>query len=132
MVAEPAADPIVQERRPTAIDVISLECASRADVLGARCAWRPTNADDAVGYQLWRIVDRGERELVWRGGLDHTSASDRIPAGTKVVRYAVLALDADGEIVGQSRPVTLRLRDHDRDEDRTPVRRVVASSLTYR
>lgn len=107
------------------LDVISLRCEAADAAVAARCAWRPTNSEAAIGYQLWRIVDRGDRELVWRGGLDETSARDALPADTTIVRYAVLAVDEEGEVVGQSRPATLRFVDGDDDPVRD-VRRVHA------
>lgn len=118
-------------RSPDAdIDVITFECTSATDVLGARCDWRPTNADDAVGYQLWRIVNRGERQQVWRGGLDQISARDILPDGTLVARYAVLAVDAGGNVVAQSRPVTLYFRDG--EQGRPAVSKRSTHVLTYR
>lgn len=75
------------------------------------CRWRAATGDQAVGYQLWRIVDRGDRMLVARGGLDMLGARDVVPAGATVVRYAVLALNEDGRVVGQSRVQKLELGD---------------------
>lgn len=88
------------------------------------CRWRAATSDQAAGYQLWRIVDRGERMLVARGGLDMLGARDVVPAGATVVRYAVLALNEDGRVVGQSRVQKLELGDDGGPTrtDRTPVR----------
>lgn len=111
--SEPAeVRPVPVPNREPSLDVMTMAC--QLDGLVAGCEWRPTTAATAVGYQLWRIVDRGERELVWRGGLDATAARDRLPEGTLAVRYAVVAVDADGNRVGQARPITLIV---ERDDD---------------
>lgn len=81
------------------------------------CRWRPAKSPEAAGYQLWRIVDRGERELVARGGLDMVGARDQVSAKAHVVRYAVIAVNDHGRRVGQSRVVEIRLHD-DRPDDR--------------
>ena len=75
------------------------------------CRWRPSQHQATAGYQLWRIVDRGEREMVARGGLDMEGARDVVSAKARVVRYAVLAVNKDGRRVGQSRVVEIRLHD---------------------
>ena len=66
------------------------------------CEWRPAQGDSAVEYQLWRRIRGQHRELVTTVGLDTLSHLDTVPADTTKVVYAVLALDADGEIVGRS------------------------------
>jgi hypothetical protein len=116
------------------LEVLTLRCEAADDVVAARCTWRPTTSEAAVGYQLWRVVNRGERELVWRGGLDQTAVRDDLSNTTRLVRYAVLAVDAQGGIVGQSRPVALRFDDGptDRDVDRSPVRLRSIVANTYR
>jgi len=81
------------------------------------CRWRPAQHPAAAGYQLWRIVDRGEREMVARGGLDMTGARDVVSAKSHLVRYAVIAVNEHGRRVGQSRVVEIRLHD-DRPDDR--------------
>jgi hypothetical protein len=81
------------------------------------CRWRPAQHQAAAGYQLWRIVDRGEREMVARGGLDMTGARDVVSAKSHLVRYAVIAVNENGRRVGQSRVVEIRLHD-DRPDDR--------------
>lgn len=103
------------------LEVLTLRCEAADERVAARCTWRPATSETAVGYQLWRIVNRGERELVWRGGLDQTSVFDDLPSDTAVVRYAVLAVDEKGDIVGRSRPVTLRFRHDSIDQDREPI-----------
>ncbi len=108
------------------LEVLTMKCEAADEVVAAHCEWRPTTSRTAVGYQLWRIVNRGEREMVWRGGLDHTAARDSLPDDTVLVRYAVLAVDKDGEVVGQSRPFALRFVDGptDREIDASPARAI--------
>lgn len=106
-------------------EVLHLSCNSTDERNVVGCAWRPAASSRAGGYQLWRIIDQDHRVLVWRGGLDSTRARDRVPADASVAVYAVLAVDANGEVVGQSRPETVRLggpaadRPKDR-EDKAP------------
>ncbi len=88
------------------------------------CRWRAATSDQAAGYQLWRIVDRGERTLVARGGLDMLGARDVVPADAQVVRYAVLALNEDGRVVGQSRVQKIELGDDDGGNDRVAKARI--------
>ncbi|MEL7156096.1 MAG: hypothetical protein AAFN30_05795 [Actinomycetota bacterium] len=106
------------------LEVLALHCAvadgAAADATRVHigCRWRPATHPRAVGYQLWRIVDRGERELVARGGLDMAGARDVVSAEAHVVRYAVIAVDGRGHRVGQSRVQTLVLDDTERDHPR--------------
>lgn len=128
--AEVDAQPVVRPIDRPVLDVIPISCEAEGATVG--CSWRATTAESAVGYQLWRIVDRGEREYVWRGGLDVTAARDAVPADAVVVRYAVLAVDADGNVVGQSRPVTLRLDEPERPIVNRSAIRATSVANTYR
>ena len=106
--AREIAEPI---ELPTPITPLSLGCeGGESDANGhvAACRWSTT--EDARAYQLWRIVDRGDRELV--GTFDNLTsiARDDVPNDAVLVRYAVIALDGDGEIVGQSRVQRVRFR----------------------
>lgn len=91
------------------IDVLKIACdGGYDDVNGkiAKCEW--SASDDARYYELWRLVNRGHRELV--GTFDHKTfaARDDVPEDAALVRYAVIAFDSDGEIVGRSRPTSVR------------------------
>lgn len=118
-------DPAPSDRRPARdLEVLSLHCAiadggdaatDDATRIHVGCRWRAANHPRAAGYQLWRIVDRDHRELVARGGLDMTGARDVVSSQAHVVRYAVVAVDADGRRVGQSRVQKLVLDDRERD-----------------
>lgn len=105
----PARDIVEPVERPADIAVLSLGCkGGESDANGqvAGCRWSST--DNARAYQLWRIVDRGHRELV--GTYDNTTtvARDDVPDDAVLVRYAVIALDSEGEIVGRSRVQRVR------------------------
>ena len=73
------------------------------------CQWRPADSEDAAEYQLWRRVRGQHRELVATVGLDTLSQRDIVPLDAGKVVYAVLAVDADGEIVGRSGLSKIRL-----------------------
>lgn len=106
----PAVRPDV---RPPDVKVLSLGCEGRRveTNLGAVCRW--SAADGVRAYQLWRIVDRGHRELV--GTYDNTTtiARDDVPDDAHLVRYAVLGLDGDGDIIARSRVERVRFRQID-------------------
>lgn len=80
---------------------------------GASCSWTAATNETAAGYQLWRIVSGGERELVLRTGLDQTSHTDRVGDDARYAWYAVLAVDSDDEIVGRSRAVKVTFVDRE-------------------
>ncbi|MGI9604894.1 MAG: hypothetical protein ACR2P0_02025 [Acidimicrobiales bacterium] len=93
-------------------EIMRLACKGSIDDTGAkaaRCEW--SQVDDARGYQVWRIVNRGHRELVGTFGPDALATRDELPEEAKVVRYAVLALDEEGEIIGRSRVNKVRFID---------------------
>lgn len=80
---------------------------------GVACRWSSTSIETATGYQLWRVLGEGAREIVWRGGLDVTSHAERVPADAHVATYAVVAVNEAGETVARSRAVHVRLvHDH--------------------
>ena len=81
---------------------VATDIAPEAQPHSILCEWRPTESEAAVEYQLWRRIRGQHRELVATVGLDTLSHLDEVPADTTKVVYAVLALDADGEIVGRS------------------------------
>lgn len=123
----PPADVRPEERPDADVEILRLECRPATQFDNAvGCAWGDVMADDAVGYQLWRIVDRGERELVWRGGLNTTTQLDRVPGDAQVIRYAILAVDDAGDIVARSRAERVVLPSEDPNPVR-PVRTAVRS-----
>ena len=83
------------------------ERASDGDVRGITCRW--VGAEGAVrGYVLYRSVDGGAREAIYRTGPDgrlgHVDGPLR--PGHRYT-YAVVALDGAGEVVGIGGPVTI-------------------------
>ncbi|RZV41671.1 MAG: hypothetical protein EX269_15975, partial [Acidimicrobiales bacterium] len=95
------------KNEPPAIDELKIEC-EKIDTdarKAARCDW--SGSDQARGYQLWRLVNRGHRELVGTFNNETFSARNALPDDTFVVRYAVLAIGTKGQIVGRSRVATL-------------------------
>ncbi|MCP5027247.1 MAG: hypothetical protein GY929_13285 [Actinomycetia bacterium] len=90
---------------------LHLVCEAGEDGSVVGCKWEPARSHDVAGYQLWRAVDRDGRQLVYRGGPEITSYVDDDLRGAKVVHYAVVAVDADGEMIGRSGAVTIRFID---------------------
>ena len=96
------------ERLRMECDVVDAETDAATDIAPEAqphpilCQWRPAESEAAVEYQLWRRIRGQHRELVATVGLDTLSHLDEVPADTTKVVYAVLALDAEGEIVGRS------------------------------
>lgn len=117
----PAPTDVRRDRpdRPVAdLEVLQLRCEAadhRPDATRVRigCRWRAAQSERAAGYQLWRIVDRGHRELVARGGLDLLGHRDVVSANASLVRYAVIAVDENGRRVGQSRVERVMIDDGD-------------------
>ena len=93
---------------PTPTDVADRDAAI-TDALPrhkvVECKW--TGTENVRAYQLWRLVNRGHRELVGNYDNETFNAKDRPGDAALIVKYAVLALDADGEIIGRSRPTTV-------------------------
>ena len=73
----------------------------------AECEWSEVDGEVKV-YQLWRIVNRGHRELVGTYDAGTLAARDTLPDDTRVARYAVLALDEHRQIIGRSRVAKVR------------------------
>ncbi len=97
--------------------VTDQEAVADPEVL-IECGWRATGIEAAVGYQLWRAVDRGEREIIAETGLDQISYEDQDVSVGHRYRYVVVAVDADGLVVGRSRAEAIILRSHDAARDR--------------
>jgi len=71
----------------------------------ASCHWSDATRPAAVRYVLWRSVDGGPRQVVYRTGEAgrRTFNDTHVKAGQKI-RYAVVALDRFGHIVGVGGP----------------------------
>ena len=79
-------------------------------VQGAECHWSASTRPGAVRYALYRSVDGGARELIYRTGLNgrRSFLDVNVKAG-QTVRYAVVVLAADGRIVGIGGPDTVKI-----------------------
>jgi hypothetical protein len=70
-----------------------------------RCAWSDTTRASAVRYVLYRSVNGGAREAIYRTGEDgRRSFRDRDVRPGQSIRYAVVALNASGRIVAWGGP----------------------------
>jgi len=76
----------------------------------AACHWSATSRAAAVRYVLWRSVDGGAPQAVYRTGIHgHRSFADHdVKAGQKI-RYAVVALDKYGRIVAYGSPDVVQI-----------------------
>lgn len=74
-------------------------------VTSAGCRWSDTSRASAVRYVLFRSVDGGAREAIYRTGEDgRRSFRDRDVKPGQSIRYAVVALNASGRIVAFGGP----------------------------
>ncbi len=72
---------------------------------GVLCRWSDALRPAAARYVLWRSVDGGPRERVYRVGEDgRRSFFDTDVKPGQVIRYAVVAVDAGGPVVGFGGP----------------------------
>jgi hypothetical protein len=79
-----------------------------ATVSGAKCHWAPSTRPAAVRYVLFRSVDGAAREAIYRIPLNGRRAYlDQDVSAGQSIRYAVVALAADGRIVGIGGPDTV-------------------------
>jgi hypothetical protein len=75
------------------------------DVRGVRCRWGESNRPAAVRYVLYRSVDGAARERIYRVGLNgRRGYLDTDVVAGQTIRYAVVALAADGRVVGIGGP----------------------------
>jgi hypothetical protein len=91
-------------------EALRFNCAYVIDgaVSGARCNWAASTRPAAVRYVLFRSVDMAAREVVYRTPLNGRRAFlDTDVAAGQSIRYAVVALAADGRIVGIGGPDTV-------------------------
>lgn len=78
---------------------------------GIACRWSATQQRNAAGYVLYRSVDGGAREVVYRGGLERTRFLDTEVRPGHRYTYAVVVVDADGEPLGGGGPDTVGFPD---------------------
>ena len=99
-------------RIPAPDDVLRMGCelARIGDVRGVACKWSETDHPAAVRYVLYRSVDGGAREAIYRAGLDgRRSFLDREVKRGQSIRYSVVVFDKAGHVVGRGGPVVVRI-----------------------
>jgi hypothetical protein len=103
---------LVSVRLGRAPEVLRFDCAFLIDgaTRGVACHWGPSTRAAAVRYVLFRSVDSGPRQAIYRVGLNgRRSFLDRDVKAGQTVRYAVVALAADGRIVGIGGPDAVKI-----------------------
>lgn len=94
-------------RVPRAPQVLAFNCVVVIDAgeTFARCRWSDTTRPAAVRYVLWRSVDGGPREAIYRVGEDgRRRYDDHDVKPGQTIRYAVVAFDASRRIVAYGGP----------------------------
>ena len=90
---------------PPGLEAIELECELAVGAEHVGCRWTSPTSALAATVALWRSVDGQGRELVASFPADgQTAYRDPVPPGASRLVYAVIVTDANGRIVGRSRP----------------------------
>lgn len=104
------SEPVVVRlpERPREQITLACERATTGGQRGIACRWWEATRDDAVGYVLVRSIDGGPRERIFRTPVDGPNRYVDAPLrpGHRYT-YAVLVLDADGQVIGEGGPVTV-------------------------
>lgn len=88
-------------------EILRFNCAILIDANrhGALCRWSDALRPVAARYVLFRSVDGGPRQAIYRVGEDgRRSFLDQDVKPGQVIRYAVVALNANGRVVGFGGP----------------------------
>lgn len=109
----PDPDPGPEREHPHRVEVLHLACEG-VDTdrrTGVACKWSPSEHPRFAGYQLVRS-DGEERTVVFasRERRATTHFDEEVRRGVRY-RYAVLAVDDAGAIIGRSRPAEAGLRE---------------------
>jgi len=102
-----AKSTVATVRVPRAPQPLAFNCVVVIDGgdTSARCHWSDTTRPAAVKYVLWRSVDGGPREAIYRVGEDgRRTYVDRDVKPGQTIRYAVVALDGHHRIVAFGGP----------------------------
>jgi hypothetical protein len=92
---------------PASVDVVR---TAALDPRGVACKWSESQNPAAAGYVLWRSVDGGPREAIYRTGLDGMrSFVDTWIRPGHVIRYAVVVVNRHGGAIGLGGPVAVRV-----------------------
>jgi fibronectin type 3 domain-containing protein len=103
-VAKSAADTVYVVRPAQAL---RFNCVVEIDegLTSVVCRWSDTTRASAIRYVLFRSVDGGPREAIYRVGEDGRRAfRDRDVKPGQAIRYAVVAVNASGRIVALGGP----------------------------
>jgi hypothetical protein len=87
-------------------EALRFNCFYKVDAAidGVACRWAASTRPAAVRYVLFRSVDGAAREAIYRTPLNgRRSFLDTDVSSGQRIRYAVVALAADGRVVGLSR-----------------------------
>jgi hypothetical protein len=131
------AKPAMAPERPQAgeprpdVQVLELKCApQRTDAgPGAACGWTRSESRSFAGYELWRAGPGDEpRTVVFRTRDRGVTRFLDAPLRLGTYHYKVLAKDAEGRVVGQSRVVEVQLGD--RPVDVEPLRLECRGGMT--
>ena len=94
------------------VEDLRFRCAIVLDdgLQGVACRWSEATRPAAVRYVLYRSVDGAPREKIYRTGLaGRRGVLDTDVKRGQVIRYAVVALAADGRVVSLGGPVRVVL-----------------------
>ena len=94
------------------VEELRFRCAIVLDegLKGVACRWSEATRPAAVRYVLFRSVDGGPREKIYRTGLDgRRGFLDTDVKRGQVIRYAVVAPTADGRVVSLGGPLRVVL-----------------------
>jgi hypothetical protein len=96
-------------------EVLRFNCFFKVDgvdgaIQGVECHWSAATRPTAVRYVLYRSVDGAARQAIYRTPLAGArSFLDRDVKAGQTIRYAVVALAADGRIVGVGGPDSVKI-----------------------
>jgi len=107
-----AGGPSTSGLRPIPDEELRFDCSltSDGDHRGVACKWEEATHPEARGYVLFRSVDQGPREELFRTGVDGPNRYfDRDVSAGHGYLYAVVLLDLEGEVIGGGGPVAVSL-----------------------
>ncbi len=99
-------------RVPVPDEVLRLACAVDETAVepGVTCKWSDATHPRAARYVLWRSVDGGARERIYRTGLDgRLRFTDTEVKPGQTIRYAVVVKSRAGHRVGLGGPVVVEI-----------------------
>ena len=118
--AQPAVEIIDADVQRARIIAMSLDCEPRVgdDIAAIGCRW--STVDHAAGYRLVRVAPATDQGRTVVARIDDASVNTFVDSpvrqGVRYV-YVVQALDANGRLIGASRPVHVGVGDADQPTD---------------